>query len=181
MRHSHIVKQRGGENLMGNLLFSPSGRIGPAVYLKGIIIIAVLGFLLNFTALLGPAAIIGGLLGLVLFYCFIALGIKRSHDAGKSGWMVLIHIIIYFVVSTIFGFIVSKVTGVNPMDAFSAAMNQDLEALEEIEKATTSISYLLISGVLSIIGTIAAGYLINMMNKSDNHDNQFGPATIGDS
>ena len=166
---------------MGNLLFSPSGRIGPAAYLKGIIILAIVGFLINFTAMLGPIALVGGLLSFVVFYCFIALGIKRSHDAGKSGWMVLLHILIFIVVSAIFGFVVSKITGVSASGAITAAMNQDLAALEEIEKATTSINYLLISGVLSLIGTVIAGYLINMMNKSDNHDNQYGPATVGDS
>ena len=166
---------------MGNLLFSPSGRIGPAAYMKGIIILAIASLIINFTALLGPVAIAGGLLGLVLLYCFVALGIKRSHDAGKSGWMVLVHVIIYFVIGAIFGFVVSKITGVSASGAFTAAMNQDLEALEALEKATTSISYLLIAGVLGAIGTVVAGYIINMMNKSDDHDNQFGPATTGDS
>ena len=60
-------------------------------------------------------------------------------------------------------------------------MNQDLEALEELEKATTSMSYVLISGVVGAIATVVIGYVINMMNKSDMHDNQFGPATTGDS
>jgi len=166
---------------MGNLLFSPSGRIGPTAYMKGIITLAVLGFLIGFTALLGPAAAIGSLLILIIIYCFIALGIKRSHDAGKSGWMVVIQLIIWVVISMLFGFIVGKVTGVNVSDIFTAAMNQDLEAIEEIEAATTSLSYILISGIAGAIGTIGTGFLINMMNKSDNHDNQFGPATIGDS
>lgn len=166
---------------MGNLLFSPSGRIGPAAYMKGIFVLAIAGLIISFSALLGPAAMVGGLLGLVVLYCFIALGIKRSHDAGKSGWMVLLHILIYFVISAIFGVIVSTVTGVSASGAFSAAMNQDLEALEELEKATTSMSYVLISGVVGAIATVVIGYVINMMNKSDMHDNQFGPATTGDS
>ena len=166
---------------MGNLLFSPSGRIGPAAYLKGIIAVAIIGFLAAFTALLGPAGAVGGLIGLVLIYCFIALGVKRSHDAGKSGWMVLVQLIIWFIISMIFGFIVSKVTGVDASSVFTAAMNQDLEALEAIEAATKSISYILISGVAGLVGTIATGFLINVMNKSDLHDNPFGPATTGDS
>ena len=166
---------------MGNLLFSPSGRIGPAAYMKGIIILAIAGLIISFSALLGPVATVVGLLGFVVLYCFIALGIKRSHDAGKSGWMVLVHILIYIVVSFIFGFIISAVTGVSASGAFSAALNQDLEALEELEKATTSFSYVLISGVLGAVATVVVGYVINMMNKSDAHDNQFGPETIGDS
>jgi uncharacterized membrane protein YhaH (DUF805 family) len=166
---------------MGNLLFSPSGRIGPAAYLKGIIILAVAGFLIGFTALLGPLAIAGSLLAIVLFYCFIALGIKRSHDAGKSGWMVLTHILLSFGVSAVVGIIVGMVTGVSAGGIFSAAMSQDLEALEAIEAATTSMSYLLIGGLAGAVGTVITGYLINMFNKSDAHDNQFGPATTGDS
>jgi len=166
---------------MGNLLFSPSGRIGPAAYMKGIFFLAIAGLIISFSALLGPVAAVVGILGFVLLYCFIALGIKRSHDAGKSGWMVLLHILIYIVISAIFGFIISAITGVSASGAFSAAMNQDLEALEEIQEATTSLSYVLISGVVGAIATVVIGYVINMMNKSDMHDNQFGPATIGDS
>ena len=44
-----------------------------------------------------------------------------------------------------------------------------------------SMSYVLISGVVGAIATVVIGYVINMMNKSDMHDNQFGPATTGDS
>ena len=95
--------------------------------------------------------------------------------------MVLLHILIYIVISVIFGVIVSTLTGVSASGAFSAAMSQDLEALEEIEKATSSLSYVLISGVVGAIATVIVGYVINMMNKSDMHDNQFGPATTGDS
>ena len=51
---------------MGNLLFSPSGRIGPAAYMKGIFFLAIAGLIISFSALLGPAAMVGGLLGLVV-------------------------------------------------------------------------------------------------------------------
>lgn len=166
---------------MGNLLFSPSGRIGPAAYMKGIIILAIIGFLLNFVVLLGPIGSVLGFLGIVLFYCFIALGIKRSHDAGKSGWMVITHILLAWGVGAVMGFIAAKITGVSVGGMFSAAMSQDLEAIEAIEESMKSMSYLLTAGALGAVGYVVSGYLINMFNKSDQHDNQFGPATTGDS
>lgn len=166
---------------MGNLLFSPSGRIGPAAYMKGITILAILGFLGGFTVKLGPLAILGFVLGLLIFYCFIALGIKRSHDAGKSGWMVLIHILIWFVILMVVGFVVGKVSGVDAGQAFTAAMNQDVDKLAEIEATTTAISYILMTGIAGAAAKFVTAFLVNTINKSDAHDNQFGPMTAGDS
>lgn len=166
---------------MGNLLFSPSGRIGPSEYMKGIIIITVVSLILNFLPLISPALAMLGIIGFVLFYCFIALGIKRSHDAGKSGWMVLIHILIAIIVMVVTGFITGMVTGVSAGDAFSLAMSGDTAAVEELTAKTMSFGYLLPANLIGAAGTLLIGFLVNMLNKSDPDDNQYGPATLGDS
>ena len=160
---------------MGNLLFSPSGRIGPSAYMKGIIILAVIGFVLQILPALSPALAMLGLLGVVLFYCFIALGIKRSHDAGKSGWMVLTHILLSWGVAAVTGFVTQMITGVSLGDVFGASMSGDLETVEAIQAQTTSMGYLLPASVMSAVGMVVSGYLINMFNKQDAGDNQFGP------
>lgn len=166
---------------MGNLLFSPSGRIGPSAYMKGIIIIAVLNAILGLLPLISPALATLGIVGLVLFYCFIALGIKRSHDAGKSGWMVLTHILLSLGVSAVAMTLIGIFTGVTLSETFGAAMSGDPAELAAAEAAAQSAGYLLTAAVIGFVAQLVTGYLINMFNKSDPGDNQYGPATIGDS
>ena len=160
---------------MMNLLLSPSGRIGPSAYMKGMIIIAVIGAVINLLPLISPALGILGLLGLVLFYSLIALGIKRSHDAGKSGWMVLTHILLVFGVGTAVSIVVAMVTGVNLGDIFGAAFSGDLEAAEAASAAVSSPGYLIPSAIGGIASYAISAFLINMFNKQDMGDNQYGP------
>lgn len=160
---------------MGNLLFSPSGRIGPSAYMKGIIIIATVGLVLSLLPLLSPMLGMVGIIGLVTFYIFIALGIKRSHDAGKSGWMVLVHILLSIIIGVAVAFIVGMITGVSLGEVFSSAFSGDVEAAEAAAAAFEAPGYLIPSAIGSFIGTLITGYVINMMNKQDPGDNQFGP------
>lgn len=157
---------------MGSLLFSPSGRIGPSAYMKGIMIYAIIGFALSILVALAPMLGLLALpIGLLLFYIFIALGIKRSHDAGKSGWLVITHILLSWGVATAVGFVIGMVTGVSVSDTFSAAFSGDTEAMEAATAATQTLSYGLISGIGGVVGALVTGYLVNMFNKSDPGDN----------
>lgn len=163
---------------MGNLLFSPSGRIGPSDYMKGIIIISAIGLVITLLPLLSSALAVLGILGLVLFYIFIALGIKRSHDAGKSGWMVLTHILLSIGVSVVIATILAMVTGVSMGDIFSTALSGDTEAMEAIALTVEAPGYVIPSAIGSAIGSIVTGYIVNMLNKQDPGDNQFGPVPL---
>jgi uncharacterized membrane protein YhaH (DUF805 family) len=160
---------------MGNLLFSPSGRIGPNAYMKGIIIIAIINAVLGVLPLLSPALTALGIAGLVTFYIFIALGIKRSHDAGKSGWMVIFQLLLWIGVGTVIVIIVGKITGVSIGNIFSTALSGDIEATEAATAAVEAPGYVIPSVIGGFVGQLVTGYLINMFNKQDAGDNQFGP------
>ncbi len=160
---------------MGNLLFSPSGRIGSSDFQKGALILIVLAIILSLPGVLGlPEGIstVIELLGIVLIWCWIALWIKRYHDAGKSGWMSLIPIILYIVIfiGVIFGYAGNEIG-----QLMAAATDPDAAAEAEaaFDAKTGGIAFLAISAVISAV--IALGF--NAMIKSDPDDNQFGPAT----
>lgn len=158
---------------MGNLLFSPSGRINAPSYFKGMMIIAVIGALASLLALVNPAVgMVGTLVSLVLFYCFFALTIKRTHDAGRSGWMSIVWLILLIIVSIVIGAIIGMFTGVSFMDIMNASMAQDTELVAELTQRT-----IIPSAIGGIVSYAIAAFLINKLNKSDPHDNQFGPAT----
>lgn len=96
---------------MGNLLFSPNGRISAAQFQKGALILIVLGFLIAVSPLINfQLSMILGIVGLVFIWCWIVLWIKRYRDGGKSGWMCLIPIVIFLVLSFIANQVVSSMS-----------------------------------------------------------------------
>lgn len=96
---------------MGNLLFSPNGRIGAAQFQKGALILIVLGFLIKVSPMINfQLSMILGIIGWVFIWCWIVLWIKRYRDSGKSGWMCLIPIIIFAVLLTIANQVVTSMS-----------------------------------------------------------------------
>ncbi|MGB6228994.1 MAG: DUF805 domain-containing protein [Litorimonas sp.] len=167
---------------MGNLLFSPSGRIGPGAYMKGMIVLAIISAVITLVPLISPGlAMILSFVSLILIIPFVFLGIKRSHDAGKSGWMVLTHILLYAGVAAVLYFIMNALgMGVDP--AMEAAMNEAaaegdmgtvVEMTGDLARATA-----IPSAISGVIGTLASAFLINMFNKQDMGDNQYGPVPV---
>jgi len=161
--------------LIYKLLFSPSGRIGPAEFMKGAIILIIVAILYTLPTLFGaPLAVeaILGLLSLVTLWCWVVLWVKRYHDAGKSGWTCLLPIIAFLVL--VVG-IVCVLYGSDFMEMFRAGINgADEIEIAEMEAALekkTELPILIISTIVSL----AIAFLFNKMIKQDTHDNQFGP------
>ena len=90
-----------------HVLFSFEGRIGrPTFWLRGVLPILVVYFLVALvTAVAAPAAgavgaggaeaviIAGAVMIAVLIWPSLAVGVKRCHDRGRSGWFVLIGLV----------------------------------------------------------------------------------------
>lgn len=73
--------------------FSLNGRIGRQEYWLGFIPILI-GYSISFEMMdSNDTEGLGVLLMLALFWCSIAMTVKRWHDRGKSGWWILINII----------------------------------------------------------------------------------------
>lgn len=164
---------------MGNLLFSPSGRIGPSAYMKGMIVLAVISAIISIIPMFSPGlAMILGLASIILIIPFIFLGIKRSHDAGKSGWMVLTHILLFVGVSVALTFILGAL-GLGPSPEMEAAVNAAGESgdLGEVMRLSGEMAKesAIPGAVSSLVGTLVSAYLVNMFNKQDGGDNQYGP------
>ena len=73
---------------MGNLLFSPQGRISSADFMRGGYILVLAAIALGLLHLVNTAiALVLGFLNILLMYAWAVLWIKRLHEGGKSGWM----------------------------------------------------------------------------------------------
>jgi uncharacterized membrane protein YhaH (DUF805 family) len=171
---------------MGNLLFSPSGRISPADFMKGALVLIVIGAVLNILPMISfSLSMVFGLLGLVTLWCWIVLFIKRFHDAGKSGWMCLLPILAFLII----GFIVNGLVS----SMFAGDLNAQMQQMSEEAISSGDVSSILKQSMdlgaqvakktalpLAVAGAVISyliAYVTNMMLKSDAGDNQFGPAT----
>lgn len=95
------------EAILGNLLFSPSGRINSSEFRKGAVILLALNFFLWLTWYAGVA--VGALAALLSFgfiYCWICLFAKRFEDAGKSpAWFIAVFFGFLFLSYILAGFL----------------------------------------------------------------------------
>jgi len=171
---------------MGNLLFSPSGRINSSDFMRGVMVLVAIGLVLGLLPILSPALSILGIVGIVLIWCWIVLWIKRYHDSGKSGWMCLIPIIVYAIVGGIAGYLVSQ--SFVDADAVAAATEAAEAAAESGDIAGAFKAGLsggsgltktgvIVNGLVSAAVSYGIAFLFNGMIKGDQHDNQFGPQT----
>ena len=162
---------------MGNLLFSPNGRINPSEFTKAALILIALGFVLALPEALGMTGAlttVAALISFLLLYPWIVIWIKRYHDAGKSGWTCLVPIIIYIIAAII---LMMVLLGDEFMAMFQAASEgasqAETEAMAEEMGQGKQIPLLIATTVLS--AAIALGF--NAIIKRDDHENQFGPAS----
>ena len=169
---------------MGNLLFSPSGRIGPAAFMKGMLVLAAISAALSFLPFISDGLVmIVGILSLVLYVPLVFLGIKRSHDAGRSGWFSIVLVLITWGVGFVLGLLLLPMFMGSAMDtaAIEAAsetgdMSAVFDAAGEMAKKTA-----IPSAIASLVSFAVSAFIFNAINKSDPGDNQYGPATLGDS
>lgn len=173
-----------GEIFMGNLLFSPSGRIGPGQFMSGYVVLIAINVVLSLLTGFVPALVFLAIpVGFMLLWISIVLWIKRYHDAGKSGWMCLIPIIIGGIIGGVIVSILSKMF-IDPNAALAAA--EAAEAAAEAGDIGGAFSAAMGAAKMSPVGVIITtivgaviSYVIamvfNNMIKHDAHDNQFGP------
>ena len=113
---------------MGNLLFSPQGRILKRRFWQGIVVLTVATVLFQaFQVRLGPALGLGGqfifmIAGLALLYMEICVYAKRFHDAGMTGWMILLVWVGGFIVGYVLNMILQPIF----LDADAFAIQEEV-------------------------------------------------------
>lgn len=170
---------------MGNLLFSPNGRIGPDEFMRGLFIIAAISAVISIVPLINFA--LGSMLSLVaivLLYPLFCLLIKRSHDGGKSGWMSIVWFLIFVVVQMILGHVVTMLFGGDITAEMETATQAAAESGDPMAVFNVITEYApqlarktaIPSAIAGFVSTMASGYIVNMIVKKEPTDNQYGPA-----
>jgi len=166
---------------MMNLLFSPSGRINSAEFMKAAYILIAIAAILALLPLISTSLSFLGILGLVMIWCWVVLWVKRYHDGGKSGWMCLIPIVIWIVLSWILSAVVLPMFAGDAVKAAQEAANAaaasgDIGAVFKAAMGSTKATALP-SAILGAVASFAVAFLFNNMIKGDPGENQFGPAS----
>lgn len=160
--------------------FSPNGRIEQPAYWRGVWILFAVS-----TAVTVLATFVSGIFGFLslgVMWVWIALHAKRFHDNGKTGWYMLLMILVAAVVGFVLGLFLPALFGFD-----AAAYNAELEsamggrggfaavmeAMNEAQRATFLPSVLTTAITTGTIGAIMGLF------KTDPNDNQYGPGPAG--
>lgn len=166
---------------MGNLLFGPNGRISPADFMKGSLVLIIISFILGLLPLISMSlSMIFGILGLALIYCWVCLFMKRMRDGGKSGWMCLVPILAFIVASFISGMIVSAIMvggmAGNEEALAAAAESGDISAVMDAAQGMAKKTAIP-SAILGAVVSYLIAFVTNKVVGHDANDNQYGPET----
>lgn len=144
------------------LLFSFEGRTRRSHFWIGWLICLGAG------VVAGWIPLIGGLISLALIWPNLAIAVKRLHDMGKSGWLVVIPW-----VAGIIGAIAALAT----MGVSAFANASALEAGDPV-----AILALLgpVMGIVAVVGLICLGFLLWIgLSEGQAGDNRYGPNPKG--
>lgn len=168
------------------LYFSPNGRIEQPTYWRGVITLFVISAVLSaISAYVSPFI---GILGLIFIWPWIALHVKRFHDAGKTGWLTVAMVVLAIVVSFIAGMLLLGIFGVNSA-AMQEQMMRDMENMQTgdagemmsyaMEQSKLMAQKQLLPNILSTgVVTGVVGVVMGLF-KSDPNENQYGPPVSG--
>ncbi len=163
---------------MGNLLFSPEGRISSAEFYRGGFILILIMTALSMVNLVSPEiGKVTGLLAYLLLYPWVVIWIKRLHEGSKSGWMFLVYLLLYLILGTIGILIVMIYFGDgNFMEMMMESIEGDLSEAElEAQMQGWAQSITLPAAISGILTSLATMFIGDKTIPIDENDNQYGP------
>ncbi len=144
------------------LLFSFEGRTRRSHFWIGWLICLGAG------VVAGWIPFVGILISIALIWPNLAIAVKRLHDMGKSGWLVVIP----WVVSIVGGIAAVSVMGVSALSNASALEDGDPAAIMALLGPTM--------GIFAVVTLICLGFLLWIgLSEGQSGDNRYGPNPKG--
>jgi uncharacterized protein DUF805 len=152
-----------------NTMLNPQGRIGPVTFRNAAMILITIGAILTLLPLALPALTALSFVSLVLIYPWIVIWVKRLHDAGKSGWMFVVVLVLYLIASYVSSLFISAqfapaqapVANPNDLSAVMASMTAQMQATA------------LPSAIVSVVISLAFVFAANALLRSDPAPNAY--------
>lgn len=144
------------------LLFSFEGRTRRSHFWIGWLICFGAGFVA------GLIPIIGQIISLALIWPNLAIAVKRLHDMGKSGWLVVIP------------WVACIVGGIAAVSMMGVSILTNASALEAGDPAAIVALLGPAMGILAVIGLICLGFLLWIgLAEGQSGENRYGPNPKG--
>lgn len=169
------------------LFLTPNGRIDQPTYWRAVLILLGISAALSvIAAFVSPFL---GMASLLFIWPWIAVHVKRLHDANKTGWLTIAIVVLAIIVSMIAGFILPGLFGINQL-ALQQEMQREIENASAIGDPAQAISVamdaskriaqaqLLPSILATAISTGVVGVVMGLF-KTDPNDNPYGPGPAG--
>ena len=160
------------------LFFNPQGRITKAQFQTGALALIALGFVLAVLPLLaaGTAMVaittLTTLIGLVAMWCWIALWVKRLHQAGQTGWMTVLIVLGWVVLSNIVGTVVTMMFAPDLM-TMSPEGGDVMEVIQQSMQATREVA--IPSAIANAAVSLIYVFVLNAVLPSQDGENRYGP------
>ncbi|MEM6535965.1 MAG: DUF805 domain-containing protein [Pseudomonadota bacterium] len=168
---------------MGDLLFSANGRLGRNRFWQGLVILTVASVLITAGSVMVNTAI--GLLSIVLIFPYVCIYAKRLHDAGFTGWFVILiwfgSLILNFMFGLFLGPFLSSPETVAMQEEIVERINagdvagamEGTELLSEKMLPLSLISTVLVNVSLAlIVGSLRADPKANQYGPPPGHDTE---------
>ena len=154
-----------------NTMLNPQGRIGPVTFRNAAMILIAIGAILTLLPLASasPSLMALSFVSLLLIYPWVVIWVKRLHDAGKSGWMFLVVLVLYLIASYASSLFISAqfapaqapVANPNDLSAMMAGMAAQMRATA------------LPSAIVSVVISLAFVFAGNALLRSDPAPNAY--------
>lgn len=169
---------------MGNLFFSPKGRIGSGTFLKaGVVMAIVSGLLYGLNSFIPSIGLWAGVLFLLTMYPWFCLWSKRLHNGGKGTGLAFAYIPLFFILMLIFMAVsVLIFSGADFTDAMTEFAKKEIsqeEYMERINSITSNIdtSTVARNNILSVIvASLVTLFIGDRATPNSGEENQYGPA-----
>ena len=155
---------------MTTTMLDPKGRLGPTGFRNAALILIVAGTVLSVLSVLSPALMLLSFVSLALIYPWVVIWSKRLHDAGKSGWMFLLVLVLYLIATFAVSYFIGQQFA--PPTEPNADFEQMMAAMTQAAQATA-----IPSAVASVVISLAFVFGANALLKSDAGPNAYGPAS----
>lgn len=164
---------------MGELFFSPQGRISSADFMRGGYILVLISIALGLSNLVNaPLGMALSIFNFVLMFMWAVIWIKRLHDGNKSGWMFFAYIGLYGVISFAGALVMLMFVGGEEFmqivieKASESLSDEDFQTKVEAWSLANMVPLLIAKSLASLL-TI---YIGDKTIPTDTGDNQYGHA-----
>lgn len=166
---------------LGGILFNPQGRISPAEFWRGLIVLIGASILVSVVSAYAPLVVASvlGIVSIVLIYPLICVYGKRFHDNGRTAWLVIAVFVAYFVISMILTALLTPILAPE-FAAFQAELQEQIANGEvgfvegmELAQAQSGGPTLILGIVTTLIASLLTGLIVARL-ASDPDENEHG-------